>query len=425
MFKLHGGLLWAVGFCILFPLSFQIDGGVYRAQEALLDSGGILTKIPLPLSLMSLVAIISLWTPESRVKPALASIAGMFAVCVISLWAGSDGETPHNRKLITSIQLILPLLGLLLGQLVGNDKEKIIARAFMITISIVVPWQLVAGFIQNDSWSAGNLTHNLFAFSIYAHRQYVTLIFICAFAYSMVSLWQEYKRWFTFLSLLMLVYVSISLSFLTIFAYFSFILFFLVNQFLPNRPNWKLVGTSLFAFSVISWGGYSYFQKVNLESSASTVVHNVFHGKFDALIKGQVPSNVQTRIEIWEIYSKEILTSQKTLIVGHPQPMPREMKANPHNWYLDIVYSFGMIGLLPIASLMAFTTYSCWRSRKKLTKPAWILVSIVFYIVLVDNNFKSTLRQPYPGIFTYFLWGILLQNLCGSESLSKNSAANE
>ena len=424
MFKLRNKWIWFIGVCIFFPLSFQLSGGVYRAKTPLLDSGGLLTTIPLPLSLLSLVAIFALWSRESRIWPALASIVGMVAVSGISLWAGSDGVTSPNRKLITSIQLTLPLLGLLLGQLVGIDKEKTIARAFMFTISIVVPWQLLSGLIQNGGWTDNTLTHNLFAFSIYAHRQYVSLIFVCAFAYSMVSLWEEYKRWFCVLSALMLVYASISLSFLTIFAYFGFIVFFTAAHLLPYRPNWKMILTPLLAFAVISWSGFTYLEKVNLQSLAITAVHNVFHGKFDALVSGQVPSNVQDRIEIWNLYTKEIVSTQKTLLVGHPQPMPREMKANPHNWYLDIAYSFGIIGLLPIISLMTFTTLLFWRARKKLTKSTWILLSIVVYIVILDNSFKSTLRQPYPGIFTYFLWGVLLQHLRVSQPITTDYSEN-
>jgi hypothetical protein len=36
---------------------------------------------------------------------------------------------------------------------------------------------------------------------------------------------------------------------------------------------------------------------------------------------------------------------------------------------------------------------------------------MVAFLVLVDSNFKVTLRQPYPGIFAYFLWGLLLSRL--------------
>jgi hypothetical protein len=413
MSTLRSKWLWVIGLGIFFPLSFQLSGGIYRDQVALLDSGGLLAALPLPLSLLSLVAIIALWPPHPlyRVYPALASIFGMGMVCVISVWAGSDGVTPLNRKVMTGIQLMVPLMGLLLGQLVGDDKDKIIARAFMLTISIVVPWQLFASWLQHDPLSNDKLTHYLFAFSIYAHRQYVTLIFVCAFAYAMVCLWEEHKRWFCGLSALMFVYVSISLSYLTIFAYFAFLLVFLLCQYWPYRPKLKVMLASLVAFSLVTWGGYTYLEKVTLHRPAIAAVQNIFHGKFDELLNGQVPANVQSRVDMWKLFTHEILTSHRTILVGHPQPMPRDMQANPHNGYLDVAYSFGLIGLLPIVALIAYTTHWCWRRRKTLSQPTWWLLAIVTYIVVVDNNFKSTLRQPYPGIFAYFLWGMLLQHM--------------
>lgn len=36
---------------------------------------------------------------------------------------------------------------------------------------------------------------------------------------------------------------------------------------------------------------------------------------------------------------------------------------------------------------------------------------LVRFLVLVDSNFEVTLRQPYPGIFAFFLWGLLLARL--------------
>jgi drug/metabolite transporter superfamily protein YnfA len=39
------------------------------------------------------------------------------------------------------------------------------------------------------------------------------------------------------------------------------------------------------------------------------------------------------------------------------------------------------------------------------------LTLVVLFLVLIDSNFKVTLRQPYPGVFTFFLWGLLLAKL--------------
>jgi hypothetical protein len=60
---------------------------------------------------------------------------------------------------------------------------------------------------------------------------------------------------------------------------------------------------------------------------------------------------------------------------------------------------------------MSYTVTLCWGRRTSLPAETWWLAAIVFYLVVIDSNFKVTLRQPYPGIFAYFMWGLLLSRL--------------
>jgi hypothetical protein len=136
-----------------------------------------------------------------------------------------------------------------------------------------------------------------------------------------------------------------------------------------------------------------------------------FHAKFQSLAEGKMPTNVQERLEDWKFFGGAIFESAKTVLVGHPQPMPREIKSSPHNWYIDMGYTFGLVGILPVLILAAYTAGLCWKHRRKIPAETWWLAALVFYLVIVDSNFKVTLRQPYPGIFAYFLWGLLLSRL--------------
>jgi O-antigen ligase len=105
------------------------------------------------------------------------------------------------------------------------------------------------------------------------------------------------------------------------------------------------------------------------------------------------------------------------MFFGHVAPLAREVRTSAHNWYLDIAYTFGLISLLPIFVLIGYTIYLFWRRRTRLPLDTRWLAFIVCYLVVIDNNFKVSLRQPYPGIFTYFLWGLLLSRLTDSDSL--------
>jgi hypothetical protein len=39
------------------------------------------------------------------------------------------------------------------------------------------------------------------------------------------------------------------------------------------------------------------------------------------------------------------------------------------------------------------------------------LTIVVLFLVIPDNLLKVGMRQPYPGIITFFLWGLLLARL--------------
>ena len=139
--------------------------------------------------------------------------------------------------------------------------------------------------------------------------------------------------------------------------------------------------------------------------------HGQYIGKFDALSEGKLPTNVSERLADWKLFYTGIVESPRTLTFGHLSPLAREVKTSAHNWYLDFVYNFGLISLLPMLVLIVFTLNLAWGLRKVLPGETWWLAGLVAFLVLVDSNFKVTLRQPYPGIFAYFLWGLLLSRL--------------
>jgi hypothetical protein len=137
----------------------------------------------------------------------------------------------------------------------------------------------------------------------------------------------------------------------------------------------------------------------------------VFLGKFTDVINGQIPPNVQERFNDWSRYGSGILETGKTMAFGHPEPMPREIRSSPHNMYIELAYTFGLLALLPKLILILYSILLWWRRRNFVGSQNWWLAAIVLYLVVIDSNFKVTLRQPYPGIFAYFMWGILLTQL--------------
>lgn len=128
-----------------------------------------------------------------------------------------------------------------------------------------------------------------------------------------------------------------------------------------------------------------------------------------------LPINLQERFSDWMLFGRPIFSSPSSFFFGH-QPMNRTVKTSAHNYYIDLAYNFGVIALLPILVLLIYTARLLWQQRKTVIESRQLLwlALLVSFLLLIDNNFKVTLRQPYPGIFVFFLWGLLLARLRGS-----------
>lgn len=125
-----------------------------------------------------------------------------------------------------------------------------------------------------------------------------------------------------------------------------------------------------------------------------------------------LPANLRERIEDWMLFGAPIFSSPASFFFGHP-PMDRNVRTSAHNYYIDLTYNFGALALLPIAFLVAYTARLLWRMRKTICnskRTLWLAILVAFF-VLIDSNFKVTLRQPYPGLFAFFIWGLLIARL--------------
>lgn len=399
--------LWLIGAALLFPLFIQLSGGIYNSPRYVVDSGGVLSTLPLPISIGACVfGILALAQNRRQALPAAVFIAVLAAAMLLSMVFAGENLDIEKRKTLLAAQFLLPTMGLVLGQLV-RDEEDVIPRAFMWVLLLLVPVQLAIGWWQKTL----TLTHHIYVFSIYQHFQFVPVIFIAAFCVAVVHLWERHKTLLRCLTVVMGVYAVASASFLTVGLYSAFVLLFFSKKMWGLRTarltSFVVFGAGIVA-AVLAVGVYYSLAKTNTSVADD---NGQYVGKFDTLVEGKMPVNIRDRLGDWALFRNGITENARTLVFGHVEPLPRAVKTSAHNWYLDFTYSFGLVSLLPMFGLIAFTAHLVWRRRKSISGQTWWLAALVAFLVLVDSNFKVTLRQPYPGIFAYFLWGLLLTRL--------------
>src|SRR6185295_14443850 len=115
----------------------------------------------------------------------------------------------------------------------------------------------------------------------------------------------------------------------------------------------------------------------------------------------------------WELFGRGIIESPRSALLGHRQSVDRAVAPSAHNYYLDFVYNFGVLAFLPLLWLISYTLLPLWRARREVWRdpPLLGLATAVLFALAIDSMFKVPLRQPYPGIFYFFLWGLLLARL--------------
>lgn len=392
---------------ILLPLFLLLSGKVYNSEVPLYDSGGRIDTVPLPLSVaVCLTGLLLFRKDAGRATGAGVFVFAFTAILAISGLIASDLSGFSSRKAILAGQFLLPTMGLILGQLI-NDDDQLIPRVFFCVLAVFVPLQLLVGWWQG----ALSLTHHLYLFSIYQHFQFVPVVFVAAYCLVLGSPFATDKRNKLLLMPVMGIYAVSSVSYLAMGLFASGTLAYLATQGFRER------GVSShrkdFLLPLLAGGLLVGAVSATVGARGVETRYDVgqFFGKFSAVAEGRLPLNVSERFDDWSRFGSGVAENTKSLFFGHADPLPREVRTSAHNWYLDLAYNFGVVSLVPTGILIVVTFCMAWRKRARLENYLYWLFGIVLFLVLVDANFKVMLRQPYPGLFSFFLWGVLLSKL--------------
>lgn len=400
---------------LIVPIFVNLETGLFRSTSFLYDSGGVLNKLPIPLSAFACYAGIALLGNYRRANLGLAMIFGSFVLMLLSTVATSySSHAEEQAKLILLMQYILPMFAIVLGMTYEDRRqnEHIVEKTMLIVIAVLVPLQLLA------TWAQGHvlLSPYLYLFSIYQHLQYVPAIMVGSYLIALYSLWDQstWRRLIIVLAPVIGIYVAASTSMLAA----GFILaggaFFAVYRSgIDNDKRGHVTEWAVVLLVLVAWP--IYYLATNLLSatkllSATNLLSGVdlYKHKYAA----EMP-NVQQRLDYWLFYLRGIFENATTFLFGHSAPPDRKIWASAHNYYLDFIYNFGSIAVLVIISLIVFTVVRIYQKRKPIvSSPTTMgLVIVVLFLLFPDNLLKVGMRQPYPGIITFFLWGLLLTRL--------------
>ncbi|MFC3940611.1 hypothetical protein CCU68_04195 [Pseudomonas gingeri NCPPB 3146 = LMG 5327] len=410
-------VLQGVAFLLFFPLFFQLSGGIYQGGEYF-SSGGQLTLLPIPVSVLACYAGIVIFGEYSRARLALITVFFLFlGMLFASLLLAKIHGAVVQAKLVLLVQYILPVFALALGQQYGLRKKAVLrmSKVLFLILLIVVPLEIMSTITQGLLF----LSPSVYVFGIYQHLQYVPVIFAGGFIIALFSLSEEarvYRRGLVVLSAIMGGYVSFSVSMLACgLMVIGALAYFLRNLFF-RKYRWH--GFIVFLIVALSvYLGVALF--VNPQFLAGKLGYDLFDGR--APVDGL--NNRTERMIYWQYYLSGIFDSFSSFWLGHVEAPDRKEFPSAHNYYMDFVYNFGFLAILPLLCLIVFTVYFSIRNMFKICASPQLfgLTGVVLFLLLADNMLKVGMRQPYPGIMTFFLWGVLLSAFIGLKNEKRDS----
>lgn len=413
---------------LFFPMFFQLANGVYRG-EGYFGSGGNLKLLPIPLSVLACYLGVILLGGYACARIALKVVfLTVLAMLLCSLFVlVGESRNVVLAKFVLLAQYFLPMVALIFGMQFGSVEcavEKVGKAAFYIVI-FLVPLQL----LSTISAGKGYLLSSVYFFSIYQHLQYMPVVFTCFFLIALYSHWES-KTFHVFLfplAGLMGVYAALSVSMLSLFLLSVGVIFFAARSAVVRVRALR----SLVVVVVVGIGvGVAFFYLANrgLVAQKFGFLSPLQGGQdgADSLDQG-APKNLEQRLVYWGYYFDGIRESFRVFLFGHEQAPDRNAYPSAHNYYLDFAYNFGVLSVFPMCALVFYTCYQVLRNFYQILKDPKVLslAGVVVFILLVDNMFKVGLRQPYPGIVSFFLWGVLLSYFVkGETSYSKSKSSS-
>jgi hypothetical protein len=415
----HAATMSVLGFLLVLPVFFQLGSGLFRDPAIVFETGGALFRLPLPLSVVALfagIAILGNYASATRTLSVLFFSALLFVFTALSV-AHGDSEQ-EEAKLILLAQYLLPMFALVLGEMYGRSAgTPVFEQAALAVLALIVPAHLICSWAQGFSF----LAPSLFLFSIYQQLQYVPMVVVASGLMVSFALWPG-AGW-TRLALIMLppllaVHAVASRSLVACASLMVGLGIFAYVQLRLRRAARSAVAVVLVALT--AGAGYGFVAASGSPPRPAVEEANGPPGNLAAV----VAAGFAQRADQWRFYSAGVIESPSAFLLGHASPPERRQHPSAYNYWLDGLYNFGALALVPIAALMFMTARMIWARRSELLCTPILLGTVVAsaYLLLVETMLKVGLRQPYPGIVGFFIWGLLLARLSALEERAQEPA---
>ena len=390
--------LFLLVFFLCLPIFFQLSGGVYTGAGATKLVSQRFLWLPIPVSVLACYMGIVILGCYSSARLAMITLFFVFVGMLLATFAlATDYGWEERSKLVLLFQYAIPMFALVLGQQFAGRSEALLmlAKSLFVVLLLVVPVQLFLTAVSLE-WA---LSLHAYFFEIYQGLEYVSVVFVGCFVIVLMSLADKSvnRIWLLLLGVAMAAYAALSTSLIALVFFIVGVGLFLVRDlaFLKRRCDSLNLALLICVGLCLLLLVLRFF--FPFDSAGD-----------DGLIS--VANAYEQRILQWRIYMAGIVDGAGSFFLGHTRMLDRQASPSAYNYYLDFIYNFGILAILPIFGLLLMTGYFAVRNFLRILGAGEVfgLLVVVLFLLLVDNSLQVGMRQPYSGIFTFFLWGALL-----------------
>lgn len=413
-------ILFAIGMLLVFPLFFQLSGSVFRSPDRFFDTGAQFLRLPIPISFLALFAGIAILGNYVTAKWSLTTIFFTMLLLVGSVLGMAGGnEVYEGGKFVLLAQFLFPVFGLVLGEMFGAAaRGPVFERAALWTLLLILPAQLIA------SWLAGQLDAIplVFVFSIYKHLQFLPAIVAALVIMISFALWRR-TGWgriaIAVLVPIALIHLVASASINALAAAAIGLTGLLI--FHRGDKHLRRQVAAIFAVALLSGAVYSILRDADQRADQEKAQSSAAQASGQSTILPGPPganwsvsaTPASVRSAQWRYFSNEIIATPSAFFLGHWTRPDRSQHPNANNYWLDAIYSFGVMSILPLVALLVMTARLAWKRRRALCSDPLLsgTAMAACYLVLIESMFNVGLREPYPGIIAFFILGLLIARL--------------
>ncbi|MDB5797932.1 MAG: hypothetical protein JWP36_1834 [Paucimonas sp.] len=414
-------VLAVIAALLVLPVFVQMQGGLFQDPAMVFDAAGDIRRLPLPLSIAAAfagIAALGNYSAAIRTLTTLFFTATLFVMSSLLVAAGD--QVLQSAKLILLAQFLLPIFGLVLGEMFGAaSPTPVFERTVLVVLLLVLPAQLIAG------WMHGHLVAQpqVFFFSIYQHLQYLPSVVAATGTMTAMALWDAGPGWRRAVFLLwpvVMVHLVASMSFGAMAGGLAGLLCFAAWHGRRGRNLSQVAAVVLLALACAT--AYAALSQCGVLTSPlpdctkSSVVEVRSTDKIAT--DGAHPELVATapvkpRQYYWSAYARGATASVHEFLFGHKVQPDRRQFPSAYNYWLDALYNFGMLAILPLLLLVGATLRMGLQRRRAVLADPVLLGSALacMYLLLLENMVQVGMRQPYPGLITLFLWGMFISRL--------------